>query len=201
MGMPGHPAFLGRAAQLHEQWGLRSLRDWFERQEPWQRQLAALAKLSTTGDAADATGAAQSRLIWELQLSTRSAMLHPREQKRKGKAAALTRTDLGALAGAGWTSTRWRGVCQLRLFNEAEAVQLKKLFSLSVQLSPLGECLSLGSGAAQRAADVPTEVVSGSSIGMDEVAPRHAPATVLAGRTQRAARLTGQSWSGEPFGS
>jgi superfamily II DNA or RNA helicase len=86
LGMPDHSAFLGRTAQLRQQWGLGSLRDWFERQEPWQRQLAALAKLSTTGDAADATGAAQSRLIWELHLSNFGASLHPREQKRKGRA-------------------------------------------------------------------------------------------------------------------
>ena len=58
---PSYLEFLDRAAPLRQKLGLKPLRDWFERQEPWQRQLAALAKLSTTGDAAEAAGAAQSR--------------------------------------------------------------------------------------------------------------------------------------------
>lgn len=84
---PSYLEFLDRAAPLRQKLGLKPLRDWFERQEPWQRQLAALAKLSTTGDAAEASGAAQSRLIWELFQSPAETVLHPREQKRKGKAA------------------------------------------------------------------------------------------------------------------
>jgi len=106
MSKPGHSVFLGRAAQLRQKLGLRSLRDWFERQEPWQRQLAALAKLSPSGDVADTRGAAQSRLIWELLLVENGALLHPREQKRKGK--------------AGWSGGR--AVALKRLLEEADSL-------------------------------------------------------------------------------
>jgi superfamily II DNA or RNA helicase len=99
-------AFFGRAAQLRKKLGLQSVLDWFERQEPWQRQLAALAKLSPSGDAADATGAAQSRLIWELLLTGTHASLAPREQKRKGK--------------AGWSGGR--AVALKRLLEEADTM-------------------------------------------------------------------------------
>jgi len=102
-------AFFGRAAQLRKKLGLLSLRDWFERQEPWQRQLAALVKLSPAADAVNAAGAdaaTQTRLIWELDLRQNSVALAPREQKRKGK--------------AGWTGGR--AVALKRLAENAAAL-------------------------------------------------------------------------------
>ncbi|MBA3058439.1 MAG: DEAD/DEAH box helicase [Gammaproteobacteria bacterium] len=98
-------AFLERAAQLRKKLGLLSVLDWFERQEPWQRQLAALAKLGPTADTANGaeSGAAQTRLIWELMPHKDSVSLAPREQKRKGK--------------AGWTGGR--AVALSRLHEDA----------------------------------------------------------------------------------
>lgn len=78
--------FLQRADQLRRQQGSVNLADWFEKQEPWQRQLAALAHLSATAKDC-ASGSTQARLIWELHISPKYITLYPREQKRKGKAA------------------------------------------------------------------------------------------------------------------
>jgi len=96
---------LTRAATLRTQQGMVSMADWFARQEPWERQLAALAKLSPSGKDA-ASGPTQSRLIWELDLAPGYATLAPREQKRKGKAA--------------WTGGR--AVALKRLSEEADAM-------------------------------------------------------------------------------
>jgi hypothetical protein len=76
-------ALLARATALRQKLGLVVMADWFERQEPWQRQLAALAKLSTASSSADA--GPQARLVWELHLTKTDAVLSPREQKRKGR--------------------------------------------------------------------------------------------------------------------
>jgi superfamily II DNA or RNA helicase len=103
---PSYSAFLDQVTPLRQKLGLKPLHDWFERQEPWQRQLAALAKLSTPGEEADPMGAAQSRLIWELFQSPQETVLYPREQKRKGK--------------AGWTGGR--AVALKRLFEEADTL-------------------------------------------------------------------------------
>lgn len=75
-------SFAARASALRARLGMVALADWFERQEPWQRQLAALASLST---ASSASAGGESRLIWELQLWSGHVEIAPREQKRKGK--------------------------------------------------------------------------------------------------------------------
>jgi hypothetical protein len=93
-------SFAGRASTLRAELGMVALADWFERQEPWQRQLAALASLIP---AASTTAGAQSRLIWELQLGPGYVEIAPREQKRKGQ--------------TGWTGGR--AVALKRLSEEA----------------------------------------------------------------------------------
>lgn len=92
--------FAGRASALRQPLGMVSMVDWFERQESWQRQLAALASLSP---ASSAPVGGESRLIWELQLRAHHVEIAPREQKRKGK--------------AGWTGGR--AVALKRLDEEA----------------------------------------------------------------------------------
>ncbi len=114
-------AFFDRAAKRRKQLGLLSLLDWFVRQEPWQRQLAALVKLSPAADTANlaAPGVVQTRLIWELMLHKNSVSLAPREQKRKGKAGwtggravALSRLQEDA-ARLDFLTAQDRAVCAL----------------------------------------------------------------------------------------
>jgi hypothetical protein len=94
--------FAQRARTLHDKMGIAPLADWFEKQEAWQRQLDALAKLSTSSSAT----ANPSRLIWELTQSARHIGLAPREQKRKGK--------------TGWTAGR--AVALKRLSEDATSI-------------------------------------------------------------------------------
>ena len=86
-----------RAAALRERYGFADLTQWFERQEAWQRQLAALINLQQP-QAAD-NGAA-TRLAWMLNYDPRHGLtdIEPREQKRdarglwsKGRAVGLKR--------------------------------------------------------------------------------------------------------------
>ena len=80
--------FLQRAETLRRQQGSVCLLDWFEKQEPWQRQLAALAQLSAAvKDSPGTSGPSQARLVWELHIGPKYITLYPREQKRKGQAA------------------------------------------------------------------------------------------------------------------
>jgi len=76
--------FAQKSAAWHQRMGITPLAHWFEPQEPWQRQLEALAKLNTGATAADSKAA---RMVWELHQSQNGqhAALHPREQKRKGQ--------------------------------------------------------------------------------------------------------------------
>lgn len=91
-----------RAAAWFKQFKLVPMADWFERQEPWQRQLAALAGLGASGGGAVAT-AAQTRMVWQLTMGGGfSVHVTPREQKRKGNGA--------------WTSGR--AVAIKRLYEE-----------------------------------------------------------------------------------
>ena len=98
--LAGH---LERTTHLRLQQGMVVMADWFARQEPWERQLAALAKLSAS-DKDTGTSGAQSRLIWELDLLAGRVRLAPREQKRKGK--------------SGWTGGR--AVALKRLCEETD---------------------------------------------------------------------------------
>ena len=78
--------YLEQAGTLRLSQGIVCLPDWFEKQEPWQRQLAALAQLSVAvkDSPSDPT---QARLVWEIHLAPTYLTLSPREQKRKGQAA------------------------------------------------------------------------------------------------------------------
>ncbi len=83
-----HAEYVQQAETLRRQQGCVNLLDWFEKQEPWQRQLAALAQLSPGAkDSASTSAPAQARLIWEIQIGARYITLYPREQKRKVQAA------------------------------------------------------------------------------------------------------------------
>ena len=79
--------YLERAAALRKKQSLVSLVDFFVRQEPWQRQLTALAKLSLSVGAVGAVVGSQSRLVWELHFIKDDVYVAPREQKRKGSGA------------------------------------------------------------------------------------------------------------------
>jgi len=102
---PALAELVARAASLRAQQGMVAMTDWFARQEPWERQLAALAKLNAGDKGAD-NSSAQSRLVWELDLLAGQVHLAPREQKRKGK--------------AGWTGGR--AVALKRLSEEADTL-------------------------------------------------------------------------------
>jgi hypothetical protein len=89
-----------RAQALRKQHGFNTLADWFERQEPWQRQLSALMTLSGRAPAAVSVNPGESRLIWLLGSNPQPDFLNleAREQKqdakgqwKKGRAVALKR--------------------------------------------------------------------------------------------------------------
>ncbi|MBK9439903.1 MAG: hypothetical protein IPN53_00780 [Comamonadaceae bacterium] len=62
---PALADLIERSSKLRAQQGMVAMTEWFARQERWERQLAALAKLNTSDKGAD-NSAAQSRLISEL---------------------------------------------------------------------------------------------------------------------------------------
>ncbi len=89
--------YLESAKAMRQEYCMVCMVSWFERQETWQRQLAALAGL-IPGAKQSATGQSQTRLVWQLYLVDQFVSLSPYEQKRKGtgawssgRAAALKR--------------------------------------------------------------------------------------------------------------
>lgn len=78
--------YLESAKVMRIELSITCLVDWFERQETWQRQLAALAGLVPTAKLVT-TGKSQTRLIWQLHLVDQYVSLLPYEQKRKGTGA------------------------------------------------------------------------------------------------------------------
>lgn len=101
LGRIGLAPYAERAGALRQQYGLVDAADWFERQEPWQRQLTALINLQQGGNGAGSANAgAQTRLVWMLSYDQKYGMtlIEPREQKRdargnwtKGRPVALKR--------------------------------------------------------------------------------------------------------------
>jgi superfamily II DNA or RNA helicase len=98
LGRLGEAGGRERAAELRRQHGFVDLGDWFERQEPWQRQLSALARLKQTARASKSEG--PTRLAWLISFDPKIGYgsLEPREQKRdargnwsKGRPVALKR--------------------------------------------------------------------------------------------------------------
>ncbi|MBC7503309.1 MAG: DEAD/DEAH box helicase [Herminiimonas sp.] len=102
LGRIGKAPYAERAKVLRKQYGLTDAADWFERQEPWQRQLTALINLQQGGGsgAGSAKKEAQTRLVWMLSYDPAYGMtqVEPREQKcdarghwTKGRPVALKR--------------------------------------------------------------------------------------------------------------
>ena len=94
----GESGYGEQAAALRRQHGLSDLCGWFERQEPWQRQLSALIGLSQEHTSSSAR--AELRLAWMISHDPKLnwVTVEPREQKRdargnwtKGRAIALRR--------------------------------------------------------------------------------------------------------------
>jgi superfamily II DNA or RNA helicase len=86
-----------RAIALRQRHRFADLADWFEREEPWQRQLNALINLQP---AVNVETVKEARLVWMLKFDPRYGIqeIEPREQKRdaqggwsKGRPAALRR--------------------------------------------------------------------------------------------------------------
>ncbi|KRB97114.1 SNF2-related protein [Duganella sp. Root198D2] len=85
LGHLGDEVAAGRAAALREQLGFGDMATWFERQEAWQRQLAALINLQQGGP----ESGGEMRLAWAISYGERQgiAEIEPREQKRDARGA------------------------------------------------------------------------------------------------------------------
>lgn len=100
LGHLGDAQQASHAAARRAQFGMDDLAGWFERQEPWRRQLAALAELQSVAPAAEKKAAGEARLVWLVHIDPRYGFIEvePREQKRdargqwtKGRPVALKR--------------------------------------------------------------------------------------------------------------
>ncbi|NRR29918.1 DEAD/DEAH box helicase [Oxalobacteraceae bacterium] len=91
------------AAALRERHGFADLTAWFERQEPWQRQLAALINLQQPQVQETSTA---SRLVWLVSYDVHLGLgeFEPREQKRDAR--------------GNWSKGRPMGLKRLRYENE-----------------------------------------------------------------------------------
>jgi SNF2 family DNA or RNA helicase len=94
MGAVGHEQ---RAIELRQRRRISDMTGWFEREEPWERQLNALINLQP---AVNVEVVKESRLVWLLRYDPNAGMqeLEPREQKRdaqggwsRGRALGLKR--------------------------------------------------------------------------------------------------------------
>lgn len=97
VGGPGAVQFEARASELRSAHRFADLTHWFEREEPWERQLNALINLQP---AVNAEVVRESRLVWMIRYDDQMGVqeLEPREQKRdaqggwsRGRAMGLKR--------------------------------------------------------------------------------------------------------------
>jgi SNF2 family DNA or RNA helicase len=97
LGGPGAVSFEARAGELRRRHRITDLTHWFEREEPWERQLNALINLQP---ALNAEVVRESRLVWMIRYDEHMGVreLEPREQKRdaqggwsRGRAIGLKR--------------------------------------------------------------------------------------------------------------
>ncbi len=97
LGRQGRVGYEQQAIALRQQHRFEDLADWFEREEPWQRQLNALINLQP---AANVEVVKETRLVWTLSFDPRYGVrdIEAREQKRdaqggwsRGRTAALKR--------------------------------------------------------------------------------------------------------------
>lgn len=97
VGGPGAVQFEARASELRSAHRFADLTHWFEREEPWERQLNALINLQP---AVNAEVVRESRLVWMIRYDDHIGVqeLEPREQKRdaqggwsRGRAMGLKR--------------------------------------------------------------------------------------------------------------
>ena len=97
LGRMGLPSFELRASALRQQRRLADMTGWFEREEPWQRQLNALINLQP---AINVESVKETRLVWGIRFDPNHGVreLEPREQKRdaqggwsRGRAVGLKR--------------------------------------------------------------------------------------------------------------
>lgn len=114
MGGPGAVGHEARATELRRRHRLSDLTHWFEREEPWERQLNALINLQP---AVNVEVVRESRLVWMIRYDEHMGVreLEPREQKRD--------------AQGGWS--RGRAIGLKRLAEEAQ--QLDFLSAQDVQ--------------------------------------------------------------------
>ncbi|MFN3789477.1 SNF2-related protein [Massilia sp.] len=105
IGGPGAVTCEQRASELRRAHRLTDLTHWFEREEPWERQLNALINLQP---ALNAEVVRESRLVWMIRYDEHMGVqeLEPREQKRD--------------AQGGWS--RGRAVGLKRLAEDAQAL-------------------------------------------------------------------------------
>jgi SNF2 family DNA or RNA helicase len=97
LGQLGYVGYDERAIELRQHYRFTDMTLWFEREEPWERQLNALINLQP---AVNVEVVKESRLVWLLAYDPRTGIreLEPREQKRdaqggwsRGRAMGLKR--------------------------------------------------------------------------------------------------------------
>lgn len=106
IGGPGALVHEQRAGELRRRHRITDLTHWFEREEPWERQLNALINLQP---ALNAEVVRESRLVWMIRYDEHMGVreLEPREQKRD--------------AQGGWS--RGRAIGLKRLAEEASSLE------------------------------------------------------------------------------
>ncbi|MEN3277990.1 MAG: hypothetical protein V7631_3780 [Massilia sp.] len=86
LGGPGAVGFEARASALRQQGRFTDMTAWFEREQPWERQLNALINLQP---AVNVEAVKESRLVWLIRYDPHLGVqeIEPREQKRDSQGA------------------------------------------------------------------------------------------------------------------